>query len=421
MNQLYTGDALKEAPYAFQGNETHDAFELPTFIPDPQLVKAIQMSLKLGWPLLVTGEKFRRDMVAKAIAFELFGAEFPDNIMKWSLMKKESFRKGVYTYDHSAKKRDLEYHQLDPKNNPLKPADFYLNTGAVLATIQQYEKSDSWPPPVLEICHLQEADENFIADMMDFLLMERAIYIPETDYRLARKLYRFPIIILTAEPGYQLPNNYDGVIYAYEMPFPRQDEFLKELLGYYGYYLIPPKPDADGNTDFSKAVRLKDRSDFPQLQTMIGKLVDLFYLIKDSRLLRKGDGQLPMTVLELKDAIALKIREVTIEGQSIEAFTNSIEALLESQRQLAASFDLGDSVEIIRDAITQGKMNDATKSLELIQGKFSNDLKNEALQLISRHNELSNIEMMGIESPLILYPQKNKLSFDLLQFLDKVS
>ncbi len=420
MNGQYTGDALKAAPYTFHGNETRDAFELPTFIPDPQLVKAIQMSIKLGWPLLVTGEKFRRDMVVKSIAYELFGEAFPDHAIRWSVMKNETFQAGVYTYDHAAKKRDLEYHQLDPQNHPLKPADFYLRTGAVLAVLQLQEASNDWPPPILEICNVHQASEGFIADMMDFLLLNRVVHIPETDFQLARKKYRFPIILLTAEQGYQLPQNHDGVIYAHEMPFPRQEVFLEELLGLYGHYLIPPKPDADGNMDFSKAVRLKDRSDFPQLQTMIGKLLELFYLIKDSRLLRKGDGQLPMTVLELKDAISLKIQEVTVEGQSVEAITSSIEQLLESQRQLAASFDLGESVEIIRDAIVQGKMEAATKSLELIQGKFSNDLKNEARQLISRYHELSNTEMMGIESPLILYPQKNKLSFDLLRFLDKL-
>lgn len=125
-----------------------------------------------------------------------------------------------------------------------------------------------------------------------------------------------------------------------------------------------------------------------------------------------------MTVLELQGAIGLKIQKVVVGHQSIEAITDSIEQFLESQRQLAASFDLGESVEIIRDAIVQGKMEESIKSLELIQRKFSNDLKNEALQLISRYHELSSTEMIGIESPLMLYPQKNKHSFNLLRFLE---
>ena len=76
-----------------------------------------------------------------------------------------------------------------------------------------------------------------------------------------------------------------------------------------------------------------------------------------------------------------------------------------------------ESVRVMRDAVKVGEINSAIKSLDLLKDRLPKEKQTIALQLISRHNQLKKNDQLGIESPLILYPQKNKLTFDLSQFL----
>ena len=84
---------------------------------------------------------------------------------------------------------------------------------------------------------------------------------------------------------------------------------------------------------------------------------------------------------------------------------------------MAKTVDLSQSIGLIKAAVKKAQMNDAMASLELLQDRLSKAQQTEVIQLIARHNELKKVDRMGTESPLILYSQKNKLSFDLLQLL----
>lgn len=397
----YKGEGLTK-PVQFEEQENSHAFVLDPFIPNIKLVKAINTALKSGWPLLVRGEKFRRDNIGKAIAYELYGKDFLTHFFSWTLRYEVSFKDGIYAYAHAERQRDLTYYQVDPTNNPLrKPVD-YLTTGPLLPLYEYMQSAETLP--ILEIRNVHEGGERFIEDMMNFLIFQREIYIPETGYRV-EKAFTFPIIILTSDVDYQLPSDFEGIIYEHEISFPNEEELLAEL-----------RPVYEGFTN-GQGSFLKDHPDYLQIEILIEKLVSLFYLMKDSSLLRPNDSQFPMTTLALKSTIDLKINEITNAEKSIEESLHEVENILNAQYEMAASMDISESVKVMRNAVKVGEIDSAIKSLDLLKDRLSKEKQTIALQLISRHNQLKKNDQLGIESPLILYPQKNKLTFDLSQFL----
>ncbi len=397
----YSGEGLRR-PVAFKEQGDSHAFVLNPFIPNIKLIKAINTALKTGWPLLIRGEKFRRDRIGKAIAYELYGADFLPHYFTWTLRHQISFQDGLYTYAHADRQRDLIYSQADPVNNPVKKPEDYLMTGPLLPLYEYMQSAEKLP--ILEIRNTQEGGEWFIEDMMDFLIFQREIRIPETGYRV-EKGFTFPIIILTSDINYQLPSDFEGIIYEHEISVPSQEELLAELLPIY----------EDSRNEEGQL--LSERPDYPELKALIEKLVKLFYLIKDSGLLRPKDSQFPMSTLELKDSISLKINEVTNAEKSVAESLQELDDILAAQYEMAASMDISESVRVMREAVKVGEVNSAIKSLDLLKDRLPKEKQTIALQLISRHNQLKKNDQLGIESPLILYPQKNKLTFDLSQFL----
>ena len=72
-----------------------------------------------------------------------------------------SFSDGFYSYNHEQRKKDLEYHRLDPENNPVKPAEHYFEEGPLLKVWKSMNASNE-QTPVLEIRNVHRADENLI-------------------------------------------------------------------------------------------------------------------------------------------------------------------------------------------------------------------------------------------------------------------
>ena len=417
---IYEGKGLKDGPVTIKDEEGRPLFELSTFIPDAGLIESVNIAWGNRWPLLITGEKYRRDDVAKAIAYEMHGNDFLQHYTRWMLPHKAKAAEGLYLFDHEQRKRDLEYHQLDPEHSPIHPPEFYYQEGPLLSAWKALEELPE--VPIIEIRNVHDADENFIKDLMNYLLMLREVRVPEIDFVFNRQSFSLPFIIMTAEPGFQFPNNYDGIVYTHEMKFPHKKLFLEETLATVGAWVDAGKVphDENGFPDESQLVFLRDHEGFPQLKIMIEKLVDLFYLIKDSSLLQPGNTKFPMSVLELRNTINFKARRVLFQGDPAEKEIEEIDRLLEAQYQLAQSADLSKVVSLIKNSVESAQMNDAMQSLSLVKGQLAAEFQNEASQLIARHHELKQKETMGTESSLFLYPQKNKLMYDLLQFLDQL-
>lgn len=74
---------------------------------------------------------------------------------------------------------------------------------------------------------------------------------------------------------------------------------------------------------------------------------------------------------------------------------------------------------MIKEYIENDKLNRAIKSLKVVQKGLPKAVQNEISQLISIHNDITQKERMGTESELILYPMRNKLSFEILNLVDK--
>lgn len=377
-------------------NKEQDYFYINPFIPQEGLIKSINTSLETGWPLLITGERFRTLQIGKALAFELYGHDFSDHFIKIQMREGLSFRDLVYIYDHEMRKRDLEYHSLDPENNPVRPPDYYLQTGPLIEIIKLQNQSSV--KPILEINDLHYASPGFFQEFMDFMLTIRKVRIHETNQEFL-KGYVFPVILFTAEEGFELTSGYDGIIYTHTLAYPAKDHLLEEVLLLYQEVM-----------EENKAMNIKE---------IIKRTIDLFYLLKDTSLLTSVKGEYPTSTLELYNAIDLKLSAIFNGHISPDQAIAEIKHIIEAQYSIGKSLDVKESIGNIIELIKKAELKEALNNLELIQQSLPKTDQSSVETFISRFNEIKRIELMGTESSLILWPQKNKLIFDLLNWLNE--
>lgn len=260
----YTGDRLREAPFR---DPRTGRIDLNIYIPNPELVEAVKLALMLERPLLLMGEPgCGKTLLAKAIAYELHGADYKNRFFRWDIKSTTKAQEGIYHFDaikrlrmsqdrmgtesfwneeatilEEIRKRD-DSSQDAGKEAVAKPASqrppekrleqLYLQYGLIrkgpLAKAFDACHPDL-PPPVLLIDEIDKAEIDFPNDLL-LEIEDSEYYISETDSRTQlMEGARPPIVIITSNNEKELPAAFLRRCLFHYIEFPREP-VLKQIL-----------------------------------------------------------------------------------------------------------------------------------------------------------------------------------------------
>jgi MoxR-like ATPase len=240
--------------------------EAEPYIASDELIKAVNLAIYLGRPLLIEGEAgCGKTRLASAIACEL-GLPF----YCWNIRSTTKAKEGLYEYDAILRLHDIETEKLgtkkDSQRDPRNPIN-YVNFGSIGKAFLVDR------PAVVLIDEIDKADIDFPNDLLTVLDKQMQFEIPETGHigKHAIKAKYQPIIIITSnkEKG-NLPAPFLRRCLYYYLRFPRNPEELKQIVNIH-YYLS------------------KELGKMPE-STLLDKAIEVFFNIRE-----KGLFKLPGT------------------------------------------------------------------------------------------------------------------------------
>lgn len=163
MDKILTGKALAK-PQRELG--------LEAYIPDNDLVDAVNLALQLKRPLLLMGEPgCGKTRLAETIAYELHGEKMNDHFFKWYIKSTTKAKEGLYQYDALGRLYDVNANEAKAKE-----IENYISHGALGKALLVPENEKL--PNVLLIDEIDKADIDFPNDLL-LELDQKVFYVPE--------------------------------------------------------------------------------------------------------------------------------------------------------------------------------------------------------------------------------------------------
>jgi MoxR-like ATPase len=217
--------------YTFSGdfsNRPKDAHpdspqEPEPYLADPDLIKAVNLSIYLRRPLLLEGEAgCGKTRLASAVAYEL---GLP--LYRWNIRSTTKALEGQYTYDAILRLHDVQTKQLgiqllrDPSD-----ATKYRKLGAIG---KAFEVTDR--PAVVLIDEIDKADLDFPNDLLTVLDKPWSFFINETGETIQATAGNEPIVIVTSnkEKG-NLPAPFLRRCVYHYLKFPEDPKILQSIV-----------------------------------------------------------------------------------------------------------------------------------------------------------------------------------------------
>ncbi len=238
---------------------------LAPYLPDNDLVQAVNLAVMLGRPLLVMGEPgCGKSQLATAVAFELYhdnsidgkAQDFRDWFFKWNIKSTSKAKDGFYDYNALGRLLDVQLAAKLAEGDALKAqnAEAYITKRAMSEAIA---KSAVEYPAVLLIDEIDKADLDFPNDLLNELEGGNFI-VPETGKPIVEKKAN-PLIIITSNRERDLPEAFlRRCIYYFIPPFDKQR--LIDILTYRFYSKNPTAPDATSSSLIKNAVDAFDKA-----------------------------------------------------------------------------------------------------------------------------------------------------------------
>ena len=228
------------------------------YLPDPKLVKAVNLAIQLNRPLLLEGEPgCGKTRLADAIAYE-FTQKYSANLVDesgnplwwpyyaWNVKSVGQARDGLYRFDAVARLRDSQLVGADPVKleGYLGATEFkllkkrlldkrqYLKLGKLGSALAQQQVER----PIVLIDEIDKADSDFPNDLL--VELDRLSFeIPETDQIYPdpkAKIRPRPIVIITSNQERPLPEPFLRRCLYYYLSFPEQKQLEEIILKRFG-------------------------------------------------------------------------------------------------------------------------------------------------------------------------------------------
>ena len=251
-----------------KGNKTEEVKEtiLP-YLPDDDLVDAVNLAILLERPLLLMGEPgCGKTRLAEALAVEFYHdeADFRDYFFEWHIKSSTKAREGIYQFDAIRWLGEAQVLKAGGDTSALKIDDF-IEYGEMAGAFLKSEK-DPAKRAVLLIDEIDKADLDFPNDLLNEL--DRGMFtVPEL--KMTFRLQVKPIVIITSNQEKPLPDAFlRRCVYHYIEPLGADQ--LKRILR----NLFYKKEDfqAEGGAE-----ALKDQA----RETFLTKVVQKFLEIRE--------------------------------------------------------------------------------------------------------------------------------------------
>lgn len=227
MANLLTDDLKYEGKIQPKPEEQDDSGQLLyPYLPDDNLIEAVNLAIELERPLLIKGEPgCGKTRLARAVAYEL---NLP--YVAWYVKSTSRARDGLYTYDTVGRLRDAQLAaagRLDDKSltrisNPMT----YVEFGPLGIAFQNKQRT------VVLIDEIDKADIDFPNDLL-LELDEKRFFIEETSPRQEIRAEYPPVVFITSNDEKDLPDAFLRRCLFHYVEFPKPERLVEIIKAYF--------------------------------------------------------------------------------------------------------------------------------------------------------------------------------------------
>lgn len=273
------------------GDTDAEGRSLYPYLPNDDLIEAVNLALQLGRPLLLKGEPgCGKTRLAYDLAYEL-GLPFET----WYIKSTSRARDGLYAYDTIGRLRDAQL-ASSPATKPedlarLSNPGAYIKWGAIGRAFQNEQRT------VLLIDEIDKADIDFPNDLL-LELDESRFSVEETGETIVAK--QKPIVLITSNDEKSLPNAFLRRCLFHYVQFPDNERLMQIIQQFF-----PAASSALTQKAIARftALRQEMNKNKTGKKVSTSELIDWFNILcrhPEDEALKKLEGKLPYPGLLLK-------------------------------------------------------------------------------------------------------------------------
>ncbi|HIK06959.1 MAG TPA: MoxR family ATPase [Trichormus sp. M33_DOE_039] len=264
------------------------------YLPNPELVEAVNLAIYLQRPLLLKGEPgCGKTQLARAVAYEL-GLDFK----AWYIKSTSRARDGLYTYDAVGRLRDAQL----AASNRLTPEQYQRidNPATYITWNALGEAFIAEQPTVVLIDEIDKADIDFPNDLL--LELDQLFFIVSETQEVIQANFP-PIVVITSNDEKDLPDAFLRRCLFHYVEFPNVEQLFAIINAHF-----PTESEALVRTALTRFVELREK--MLQDKGEAGKKVSTSELIDWLRVLRrypedeilsKLEGKIPFAGVLIKN------------------------------------------------------------------------------------------------------------------------